>query len=180
MRIRNVTFALEALCLFLCVLSGAIGSAYAGEALRIVALGASNTNGKGVASSEAWPAQLEGMLQAKGYSVSMSVSAINGETSAEILGRADSAIPAGTQVVVYDTGQANDKKRDVSEAERQANIAQLRNIIRQKGAVAIEAPYSQIPRSLKQADGIHWNAEGHARIAALLVPQVIAATHGSH
>lgn len=164
----------------LCIFAGAIGTASAGGTVRIVALGASNTNGKGLAStSQAWPAQLAGMLEAKGYSVSLSVSAINGETSAQILSRAGSAIPPGTQVVIYDTGRANDNRRGVPEAERQANIAQLRSLIRQKGALAIEAPYSQIPRSLKQPDGIHWNTEGHAKIAALLVPQVIAVTRGS-
>ena len=35
---------------------------------QVVALGASNTAGKGVAPQEAYPAQLEAMLRAKGYS----------------------------------------------------------------------------------------------------------------
>ncbi len=35
--------------------------------ISIVALGASNTNGKGVGSGQAWPAVLESMLRAKGY-----------------------------------------------------------------------------------------------------------------
>ena len=35
---------------------------------QIVALGASNVEGYGVSSSEAWPAQLESILRAKGSS----------------------------------------------------------------------------------------------------------------
>jgi acyl-CoA thioesterase-1 len=34
---------------------------------QVVALGASNTAGKGIAPQEAYPAQLEAMLRAKGY-----------------------------------------------------------------------------------------------------------------
>jgi lysophospholipase L1-like esterase len=41
--------------------------------IKILALGASNTNGKGVSTSDAWPAQLESMLRAKGYDATVKV-----------------------------------------------------------------------------------------------------------
>ena len=44
------------------------GSADTAQA-QIVAIGASNVAGRGVSSSDAWPAQLEGMLAAKGRHV---------------------------------------------------------------------------------------------------------------
>jgi len=145
----------------------------------IVALGASNTTGKGVSSSEAWPAQLEGMLKAKGYDVSMTVNGLNGDTSAGIASRVGS-IPAGTQIVLYDTGADNDRKAGVAGAERQAHIAQIASGIRARGAVAIEVNYSGFTGSLRQADGVHLTAEGHRRLAGQLLPRVVAAIGKRH
>jgi len=94
--------------------------------INIVALGASNTAGKGVASSSAWPAQLEGMLRAKGYDVNMTVSGTMGATSEVILSGVDSAVRPGTQIVIFDTGGNNDRKRGVSPSARQANTLKFR------------------------------------------------------
>ena len=41
------------------------------DEIKIVALGASQTNGKGVSNSDAYPAQLERILKAEGYAVSV-------------------------------------------------------------------------------------------------------------
>lgn len=135
------------------------------ETIRIVALGASNTAGKGVDASQAWPAQLASMLKAKGYDVSMTVEGINGDTSAGIASRADS-IPAGTPVVLFDTGGDNDRKKGVSDTGRQANIGQIASRIRAHGATPIQVQYLAIPASLRQSDGIHLSAAGHARRCA--------------
>src|SRR3974390_3285553 len=67
---------------------------------QVVALGASNTAGKGVSSQDAYPAQLEAMLKAKGYAVSVINSGINGDTTPGMLARLDSAVPKGTRVVI--------------------------------------------------------------------------------
>ena len=146
------------------------------ETVRIVALGASNTAGKGVSSSEAWPAQLEAVLKAKGYDVSMTVQGVMGDTSSGIASRA-SAIPAGTRVVLYDTGTSNDRNKGVGGAERGANIAQIGGQIRAHGAAAIEVSYAGLPR---QSDGIHLTPAGHAQLAARLAPRVIAAIGKRH
>lgn len=157
---------------------GLVGLVYPAqaEAIRIVALGASNTAGKGVSSSEAWPAQLEARLKAKGYDVSMSVQGVMGDTSAGIASRAR-AIPAGTRVVLYDTGTANDAYKGVSGAQREANIAQIVGQIRAHGAAAIEVLYAGLPR---QSDGIHLTPAAHAQLAARLAPRVIAAIGKRH
>jgi acyl-CoA thioesterase I len=144
--------------------------------INIVALGASNTAGKGVGSSAAWPAQLESMLRAKGYDVSMTVNGLNGDTSAGILSRADS-IPSGTQVVIFDTGGSNDRKKGVSESNRQTNITKIASRIRAHGAKSIMVNYGGFPR---QEDGIHLTPAGHAQLAARLMPQVIAAVGKRH
>ena len=58
---------------------------------QIVAIGASNVAGRGVSSSDAWPAQLEGMLAAKGRNVHVTNAGISGDTNAGMLARLDSA-----------------------------------------------------------------------------------------
>lgn len=157
--------------LIVTVLLAAMASSNA-ETIRIVALGASNANGKGVGSGQAWPAQLESMLRSKGYDVSISVSAINGDTSAGILSRVDSAVPAGTRIVVFDSGYSNDLRRGSSPEQTQANIAQIRSRIQARGAVPLQAKRGS---ASTQGDGIHYTVGGHTAVAASLVPQVIAA-----
>jgi len=148
------------------------------EAIKIVALGASNTTGEGVTSQEAWPAQLQGMLRAKGYDVTVTVNAVNGATSADILGRTAAAVTPGTRVVVYETGVPNDRRKGIPPAQSQANIAQIASLIRAAGAVAILSGKNKLASS-DLPDGEHANAAGHALIAARLLPQVIAAI-GKH
>src|ERR1700744_5236553 len=117
--------------------------AAAAATVHILALGASNTNGAGVGTSEAWPAQLENMLRARGYDATVSVNAVNGQTSAEVLARANSIEP-GTQVVVFDNGGDNDRKRGMSMAETNANVARIIATIRAHGAIPIRAPYKLV------------------------------------
>ena len=56
------------------------------EAATIVALGASNTYGKGVARNQAYPAQLEAILRAKGSTIRVVNAGINGDTTEGMLG----------------------------------------------------------------------------------------------
>ena len=142
--------------------------------IRIVALGASNTNGKGVGSGDAWPSVLQRLLQARGYDVIVTVNAMNGRTSSTILGLVDSAVTPGTQVVIFDIGMANDRKTGVSRAETQAHKAEIEARIRAHGARPIFAPYEGCAR---QPDGRHLSVGGHAQVAARLVPLVIASAH---
>jgi acyl-CoA thioesterase-1 len=69
----------------------------------IVALGASSVAGKGVWPWQAWPAQLEGMLKAKGYNVSVKNAGISGDTTSGILHRLVFAVPSRTKIVIFDT-----------------------------------------------------------------------------
>jgi acyl-CoA thioesterase I len=151
------------------------------ESVRIVALGASNTAGKGAGGS-AWPAQLEMMLRAKGYDATVTVNAVNGDTSSGILSRADGAIAPGTRVVVFDLGKDNDRKQGMSEAQTNANKARIAAVIRAHGATPIQAQYLRVvgaqhegDNANYQSDSIHLTPAAHARIAAALLPRVVAA-----
>ncbi len=168
------------ICTLTLALFGLCNAARA-EPIRIVALGASNTNGAGVGTAAAWPAQLERMLRAKGYDVTIAVAAVNGDTSAGILSRADSAISSGTKVVIFDLGKDNDQKHGISEAQTAANGAAIAARIRAHSAVPIQAHYVSIAGAMHSAKGdyqeggFHLTAGAHAHVAAVLLPQVIAA-----
>jgi acyl-CoA thioesterase-1 len=67
---------------------------------QIVGLGASNVAGRGVSSSEAFPAQLERMLAARGYNVQIANAGVSGDTNVGMLGRLDQVVPDGTRIVL--------------------------------------------------------------------------------
>jgi acyl-CoA thioesterase-1 len=68
---------------------------------QIVALGASDVAGWfGVSHHQAWPAQLEEMLKAKGYNVHVKNAGKPGDTPWGLLHRLDSAVPSGTKIVI--------------------------------------------------------------------------------
>ena len=69
---------------------------------QVVALGASNVAGSGVGSSDAWPAQLEAMLAAKGRNIRVINAGVNSNTNAQMLARLDSAVPDGTKLEILD------------------------------------------------------------------------------
>src|SRR5262245_43789720 len=80
------------------------------EAATIVALGASNTDGKGVARNQAYPAQLEAILHAQGSKVRVVNAGINGDTTEGMLRRLDRAVPNGTTAVLLQPG-GNDRRK---------------------------------------------------------------------
>src|ERR1700732_2294432 len=85
----------------------AAGSAFAAT---VVALGASNTYGKGVARNQAFPAQLEAILRAKGLNVRVVNAGINGDTTESMLQRMDRAVPNGTSAVILQPGGNDGRK----------------------------------------------------------------------
>src|ERR1700730_2106995 len=78
--------------------------AAATEPISIVALGASGIHGKGVALSEAFPAQLENMLRADGFNVQVINAGVDGDTTTGMLFRMDSVIPPTTKVAIVEPG----------------------------------------------------------------------------
>jgi acyl-CoA thioesterase-1 len=152
------------------------------ETTRIVAIGASNTSGVAVGAQAAWPALLEGMLKAKGYDVTVINAGVTAETSAGTLSRVDSVITPGTKIVIFDVGGGNDRDTGASD-ETAANTAQIAQRIRAHGAVAINAQKTAIvgteksnPSAWIQGDPHHHiTAQSQVRVAAALVPKVVAA-----
>src|SRR3982074_1279958 len=121
----------------LCLVAGlffATGFGLAGTAhAQIVALGASNVAGKGVSSSEAFPAQLERMLAAKGYNVHITNAGVNGNTNADLLAGLDQAVPAGTKVVLLGTLGGRYNARRLGQGDQKADFASIMAKLRGRG-----------------------------------------------
>jgi acyl-CoA thioesterase-1 len=138
---------------------------------KIVALGASNTNGLGVGGQQAFPAQIQAMLRAKGVDATVSVMASNGLTSAALLSEVDS-IPAGTSLVLIEPVKINDQRAGIANSNR-ANLEQIGSRLLSRGIKSIIIKLRPLPPDGLQADNIHLTPHGHQVIAARYLPQII-------
>jgi len=144
---------------------------------QIVAIGASNVAGKGVSSSDAWPAQLEGMLVAKGRNVHVTNAGISGDTNAGMLARLDSAVPQGTKIVLLDQYGGGWNARRFGKGDQNAELAAIQARLRSRGIRVIPMWRNPALRSYLQPDGIHFTAEGHRLVATKMLPSVMGAVH---
>src|ERR1700720_4489667 len=94
----------------LALLGGLALAPASADAATVVALGASNTYGKGVARNQAYPAQLETILRARGANVHVVNAGINGDTTEGMLRRLDRAVPNGVSAVILQPG-GNDRRK---------------------------------------------------------------------
>jgi acyl-CoA thioesterase-1 len=150
----------------------------AAASLNIVALGASNTYGKGVPRGSDFPSQLQAMLKAKGHDARVANAGINGDTTAGMLARLSSAVSAGTRIVILQPG-GNDRRKGVA-AERGGNLAAITSQLKARGikVIMLERVLAGMSPQNIQADGQHLTPEGYRIIAARLLPQVLAAAGG--
>ena len=149
---------------------------------QIVAFGASNVSGKGVWPWEAWPAQLEVMLKAKGYNVHVKNAGLAGDTTSGMLHRLYFAIPSGTKIVILDVcgGYYNNRTTSIaSQLKGPEDMKAIETKLKSRGIAIIPECTGRMPLSLKQADKIHLTAEGHKVAAMRLVPQVVSALGSS-
>jgi acyl-CoA thioesterase-1 len=162
---RRLALMLPAL---LCALSLAQAAS-----LKIVAIGASNTSGWGVQSGYAYPERLQALLRARGIDAEVKNAGIPMETTNGMLSRIDSDVPAGTNIVIIQPG-GNDLRFFGSKEKRTNNVNAMVARVRSRGMVPIV--YDPVfPPEDYQWDRIHITTAGHAKIAAQLVPQIIAA-----
>ncbi len=134
----------------------------------IVALGASNTNGKGVARNQAYPAQLEAILRAKGHTVRVVNAGINGNTTGQMLARLDGAVPRGASAVILQPG-GNDRRK--GEGDTAQNIAEIQARLSAKGVRVIMMENSMFRGMPKQSDGQHLTPEGYRMLAEAIAGQ---------
>lgn len=144
----------------------ALGTAHAAT---VVALGASNTFGKGVSRSQSYPAQLETLLRAKGLNVRVINAGINGDTTGSMLARLDRVVPKGTSVVILQPG-GNDRRKLAAD-----NIPAIQSRLSTMGIKVVMLPNGMLHGLPHQPDGQHLTPEGYHMLAEELVGQVAAA-----
>jgi acyl-CoA thioesterase-1 len=139
------------------------------QAATIVALGASNTFGKGVSRGQAYPAQLEALLRARGLNAHVINAGINGDTTGGMLARLDRVVPKGTSVVILQPG-GNDRRKLAPDrtSEIQARLAAM-------GIKVVMLPNGMLGGKPHQPDGQHLTPEGYHMLAEELVGQVAGA-----
>jgi acyl-CoA thioesterase-1 len=146
--------------------SGAIAAS-----VQIVALGASNTAGKGVGEAAAWPAQLQAILRAKGHDATVRNEGISGDDTSRMVARLGSAVPDGTKLVILDKAADNDRKRGIN---TDANVSTISARLKARHIQLFVIPgmHGWANHQL-QGDGIHITAEGHRAVAQKLAGRVI-------
>ena len=150
-------------------LAGSAFAAAPADAATVVALGASNTYGKGVARNEAYPAQLEAILRARGSNVQVVNAGINGDTTEGMLNRLEQAVPNGTKAVILQPG-GNDRRKGSTD-----RTAEIQSRLRARGIRVIMMGNNMLRGLPHQPDGQHLTPEGYHMLAAAIAPQVAGA-----
>jgi acyl-CoA thioesterase I len=116
-----------------CLLAVLVVSAAAIPArpIRIVVLGDSLVAGFQLKAADAFPAQLERALKARGHNVDIINAGVSGDTTAGGLERLKWAVPEATDAVILELG-ANDALRGLDPARARANLEKI--ILELKGS----------------------------------------------
>jgi acyl-CoA thioesterase-1 len=139
------------------------------HAATVVALGASNTAGKGVSPQQAYPAQLEAMLRARGLDVTVVNAGISGDTTGGMMARLDSAVPKGTRVVILQPG-GNDLRKG-----HQNYTTEILGRLYAMGVKVVMLPNTMFRGKPHQVDGMHLTPEGYRMLAQQLAGPVASA-----
>jgi acyl-CoA thioesterase I len=147
----------------LCALAVALlGKPAVAAETTIVALGASNVEGRGI-SGPAFPARLQAKLKRRGLDVRVINAGRSFATSEQILAGLGSSVPSGTSVVILAENVRQATNRKMGEIERQ---------LRSRGIAVIRINFRSVPHAMMQRDRIHTTDAGQELIASRLVPQV--------
>ncbi len=115
------------------LLSFSIFSAWAGERVLLATYGDSLSAGFGLSETDAFPAQLEKALKARGHNVQVVNASVSGDTTAAGLKRFEWSFPKGAQGAILELG-ANDALRGLDPEKTRANLDALLTRIKKKGA----------------------------------------------
>lgn len=157
--------------------------------IEIVAFGGSNTFGKNLRRSDAYPAQLETQLRANGYDVLLRNEGMNGQTTADELGKVNSILSDNVRIVIFQPG-GNDRRKAFAITNTKENIekivqrlldrkvlvifsgnAEKRGFVEKFNILTINEISHLAPNDL-QADGEHLTAKGYAIVASEIRPLV--------
>ena len=169
-------------------------SAAAGPALSrpiaIVAFGDSATAGYLIKRDEAYPAQLQRALRAKGYDVVVRNAGVAGDTTQAALRRLDLAIDPDTAICIVEFG-VNDLRLRVPRAAMEKRLGILIVTLNRRhievlvigyGGLdlsrlaaqhrALYVPWRVAPGRHRARDGAHYNAEGYRIVVGQMLPAI--------
>src|SRR4051812_35657802 len=109
-----------------------------GNGARIVVLGDSLTAGLGLATEEAYPAVLQGYLDAKGLRYQVVNAGISGDTSAGGLSRLDWALEGDVRILIVALG-GNDALRGLPVTQLRDNLTRIIERAQSRGVTVILA-----------------------------------------
>jgi acyl-CoA thioesterase-1 len=158
--------------LLVILLALSASSAAQAAPLQIVAIGASNTHGWYVGNEGAFPAQLEALLRARGIDAHITNAGVPFDTTSMMLRRLDRDVPQGTDIVIVQPG-SNDLRFFGTVQQRTANIEEMARRLRAR-SIKVIVYDEKVPLRYHTLDFIHWTREGHAMIAAALLPRILA------
>jgi acyl-CoA thioesterase-1 len=128
------------------------------QPVHIVVLGDSLVAGFQMRTSDAFPAQLERALRARGHAVEVANAGVSGDTTAGGLERVAWAVPKGTDAVILELG-ANDALRGLVPAGTQANLDKIVTEVKAAGAevllAGMKAPHNWGEDYVKAFDAIY-------------------------
>jgi acyl-CoA thioesterase-1 len=122
----------------LLVAATAVLAASAGQPLRIVVFGDSLVAGFQLKASDAFPAQLERALKARGHAVEVINAGVSGDTTAAGLERLRWSIPDKVDAVILELG-ANDALRGLDPNRAKSNLDKMIATIKGTGAEVLLA-----------------------------------------
>jgi acyl-CoA thioesterase-1 len=139
--------------------------------IRIVVFGDSLVAGFQLKASDAFPAQLERALKARGHSVEVINAGVSGDTTAAGLARLAWAVPPRTDAVILELG-ANDALRGLDPGRAKSNLDKIMTKVKADGADILLAGMIA-PRNLGEGYSSDFNgmyAELAKKHGALLYP----------
>lgn len=145
---RNMVFRilLRNVLLVALLMGAGAGAASAAQPVRIVVLGDSLVAGYNIRSSEAFPAQLQAALRAKGHNVEVINAGVSGDTTSAGLERLQWAVPENADAVIVELG-ANDALRGLDPKAAKNNLDKIISTVKAQGAEVLLAGMAA-PRNL--------------------------------
>jgi acyl-CoA thioesterase-1 len=128
---KHVPHKLILLLSIMALFAASVNSLHAAaDEKRIIAFGDSLTAGLGIPYNQAFPAQLEAKLRAKGYNVQVVNAGVSGETTAGGLARLEWTLNQKPDYVIFELG-ANDMLRGIDPALTKQNLQKMLDILKQ-------------------------------------------------
>lgn len=154
--------AMAALCLAVALFMGpafaqtpAAPSGAAQPPIRLLVLGDSLSAGYGLPAGEAFPAQLERALRAKGHNVNVINAGVSGDTTAGGRARLDWSLADNPQAAIVELG-ANDGLRGIEPASTAENLSAILAALKARGTPTLLAGMLA-PPNLGSAYGKEFN-----------------------